>query len=135
MNFADHLSAILLGQVERCAGTVVVVQPDPDDLTLLEQLVGVATQAVDVGRGRRGVPLAVLEEAQHELQFTVLFLEEAKVGVLVDSVGQVNFLDRVCKSSREKIGRHVDAFFVLDFEVIFQHSHLQTVQSLFVQMA
>ena len=43
VNFADHLSAILLGQVERCAGTVVVVQPDPDDLTLLEQLVGVAT--------------------------------------------------------------------------------------------
>ena len=43
MSLADHLSAILLGQVERCAGTVVVVQPDPDDLTLLEQLVGVAT--------------------------------------------------------------------------------------------
>ena len=78
--------------------------------------------------------MAVLEEAQHELQFTVLFLEEAKVGVLFDSAGQVNFLDRVCKSSREKIGRHVDAFFVLDFEVIFQHSHLQTVQSHFVQM-
>ena len=114
VNFADHLCSILLGQVERSAGSVVVVQPDPDDLSFLEQLVGVAPQSVDVGGRRRGVPLSVLEEVHHELKLTVLFLEEAKVGVFVDSVDQMNLLDCFCKSSREKIGRHVDAFLVLD---------------------
>ena len=48
MNFADHFSPVLLGQVECCPGSVVVVQANPDDLTFLEQFVGVATQSVDV---------------------------------------------------------------------------------------
>ena len=40
--------------------------------------------------------------------------EEAKVGFFVNLVYQMNFLDRSFKSSKEKIGSHVDAFFELD---------------------
>ena len=49
MNFADHLCPVLLGQVERCPGSVVIVQANPYDLPFLEQFVGVAPQSVDVG--------------------------------------------------------------------------------------
>ena len=121
----------ILGQVECSAGSVVVIQPD---LSFLEQLVGVAPQPVDVGGRRRGVPLLVLEDVQHELKLSVLFLEEAEVWVFVDSVDNINLLDRVCKSLREKVGRHVVAFFALDLKVTFRHCHLQSVESLFVQM-
>ena len=134
MNLADHLCSILLGQVECSAGSIVIVQPDPDNLSLLEQLGGVAPQPVDVGGRRKGVPLPVLEEVQHELNLSVLFLEEAKAGVFFDPVDQMSLLDRICKSSREKICRHVYALFVLDLKVIFQHSHLQSVESFLVQM-
>ena len=56
------------------------------------------------------------------------------MGVFVDSVDQMYFLDRFCKSSGEKMGKHVDSFFLLDLKVLLQHGHLQPIECVFVQI-
>ena len=103
----------------------MIVEPDPDDAVFDEQFVGMEFETIDVCFAGSCRPFLLILEVDQLFKIRVLPL------TVHESCRVLNGLDVV---PGQEIRWHIDSLFVLDREVVLQHGHLQSIESLLVQV-